>query len=122
VRTFRRRNVLTKIAGGNIALEVPIRRRDQTDIDWNRCSTADLVDLTLLERAEELGLNRKLELADLVEKERPAGSELEFAFLPSVRSSECSLLVTEQLAFHNAFRQCRAVDDDDRPGRPGTIN
>ena len=58
---------------------------------------AHALDLALLERAEELGLRRERQLADLVEEERSAVRALEPA-LPLRRSAgEVAALVTEQL-------------------------
>ncbi len=59
---------------------------------------ADALELPLLEDAEDLGLGRQGQLADLVEKDGAAGRALEPAGLLAVGSGESTALVAEKLA------------------------
>ena len=68
----------------------------------------------LLERREELGLERRGEQADLVEEQRAAMRELKEAGLGLARVGERALLVAEQLGFEQAFGDRGAVDVDER--------
>ena len=71
----------------------------------------------LLERGEELGLKRRGEQADLVEKEHAAMGELKQAGLGLARVREGALLVAEQLGLEQALRNGGTVDVDEGLGR-----
>jgi len=64
---------------------------------------------------EKFGLDGRRELADLVEKERAPGSELEAARLLPVRSGEGAPFMAEELRLDERFWQRRAVDGDAGP-------
>ena len=72
----------------------------------------------LLERAENLGLQRQRQIANLVEEERPAMRQLEPSRLARGGAGERPLLVAEQLRFEQVFRDRRAVDGDERAVGP----
>ena len=68
-----------------------------------------------LEHAQQLGLDRERQLADLVEEHRAAVRALEQARLGRDRAGERALLVAEQLALDQRLRpERRAVDRDER--------
>src|SRR5205814_333850 len=75
---------------------------------------ADALDLAALERAQQLRLQLGIELADLVEKQRPARCRLERAAPRRHRAGEGAALVPEQLALQQLRRNCAAVDHDER--------
>src|SRR5499433_21833 len=101
-------------------VEILVRRGDQPDVHrlWPRA--AEPAHLALLECGQELALGGRRQQADLVEKERAAGGQLEEARLgpPGVR--ERSALVAEQLRLDQVLRDGRAVDVDERRLRPRT--
>jgi hypothetical protein len=57
--------------------ELAVRRGDEADVDRHLALGADRPDLALLNRAQELGLERQRHLADLVEKQRSTARLLE---------------------------------------------
>ncbi len=59
---------------------------------------ADALERTVLEDTEELRLQRRVEVTDLVEEKRPGRGELEAALAPAARAGERALLVAEELA------------------------
>ena len=69
------------------------------------------------EHAQELGLQRRVEIADLVEEERAAAGRLEAARAARGRAGERALLVAEELALDQRRRQRREVDGDERLAR-----
>ncbi len=77
-------------------------------------AAADALDHALLQEAQQLGLQRQRHVADLVEKQRAAVGELELAGRLPHRAGEGALLVAEQLALEQRFRDGRAVDRDER--------
>ena len=64
---------------------------------WMVRVPAEPLDLALLERAQQLGLEIDPQAADLVEEERAAVGQLELAGLARVGAGEGALLVAEQL-------------------------
>src|SRR5437660_294922 len=71
---------------------------------------ADAVGLAVLQRLEQLGLERHRHLADLVEEEGAAVGQLELARLGARRAGEGAALVAEQLALEQLAGQRGAVD------------
>src|SRR4029434_4268218 len=75
--------------------------------------------LAVLEHAQELPLQRKTHVPDLVEKERPSARLLEQAALGGVRARERAAHVAEQLALEQTLGQRGAVDRQERRGGAG---
>src|SRR4051794_35921692 len=63
--------------GRDHLFEVPMRRRDDARLGALRPLGADGIVLSLLENAQELGLELGAGVADLVEKDRAAAREVE---------------------------------------------
>jgi len=74
-----------------------------------------LVGLLFLQNPQQLHLNRRRHVADLVQKYGSRVRLLELARLGHLRARERALLVAEELAFHQVLREGRAVDLDQRP-------
>ena len=73
--------ILAERAGLDRGLEVAVGRRDQPEVDAYRPRAADALELALLQRAQQLRLQRERQLADLVEEQRAAVGQLQLAFL-----------------------------------------
>src|SRR5262249_28447991 len=58
-------------------VEVAVGGGDDADVDPERLAAADRLELLLLKHAQELDLRLERQLADLIEKERPAVRQLE---------------------------------------------
>ena len=115
VEIFAERAVLDR------ALEVDVGRRDQPERGADRPSAADALDLALLDRAQQLGLQVELQIADLVEEQRAAVGQLELADALLQRAGERALLVAEQRALDQLARNRRHVDGDERAPRDAPI-
>ena len=74
----------------------------------------DTRQLASFEHAQQLGLHRCRQLADFVEEQGAAPHCLERAFAQLAGARECAALVAEQLAFHQAFGQCGAIERQER--------
>src|SRR5262249_12759087 len=85
---------------------------------------ADAADRPLLQGAQELGLKRGRELADLVEEAGAAGRGLEQAAARRERAGERAALVAEQLRLEQRLGQRGVVDDHEGPRGPraGAVN
>ena len=76
---------------------------------------ADRNHLALLQHAQQLHLERRRHLADLVEEEGAAAGRREEPLLVPHGAGERSLHVAEELAFEQRLRQRAAVDREERP-------
>ena len=79
-------------------LEIDVGGGDESEIRLDRMRAADALDLFLLDRAQQLGLQLVAQIADLVEEQRAAGGQLELAELLPDRAGERALLVSEERA------------------------
>src|SRR5713101_6740049 len=104
--------ILAELATPHGVGEVPVGGDDEAKVGLERRGAADALELALLEDTEKFGLDGGRELADLVEKERAPGSELEAARLLPVRSGEGTPFVAEEFRLDERFWQRRAVDGD----------
>ena len=91
--------VFAKLALLHHCAQVAIGRRDQPQIHFEYVRGADRLDFTILDRAQQFGLQVQGQLADLVEKQRPAISGTEIAERIFARVGIGALDVTEQLGF-----------------------
>ena len=69
--------VFAERARGNGILEVLVGRRDQPHVDLDRLDAAEPLELMFLEDPQQLHLDPEIDVADLVEEERPAVRALE---------------------------------------------
>ncbi len=89
--------------------EVHVGRGDDPDVHGDGAGAAEALDLALLQRAQELGLEVDAQAAHLVEEQRAAVGQLELAGLARVGAGEGALLVAEQLRLEQGV-------GDRRPG------
>src|SRR5262249_14901988 len=99
-------------------LEVAVGGGDHARIDGDDLGRADGADLSALERSQELDLETRRHLADLVEKQRPAVRLLEEPLLVRARARERTLDVPEDLRLEQRLWQGPAVDSDEASPRP----
>jgi hypothetical protein len=96
-------------------LEIDVRVADQAEVHANEPIAANRAVLALLQDTQQLRLQVRRHLADLVEEQRPAFGHLEEAHLVRGGAGERALAVAEQLALDELGRDRRAVDLDERP-------
>src|SRR5581483_2643022 len=106
--------VLAKPSGRDLLLEIAVGGGDDAHVGAPRLVLAEALELLLLEKAQQLGLQRRRQLADLVEEQRAALGRLDAPRLIAHRAGERALGVAEQLARQQLGRQRRAVDDHER--------
>src|SRR5690606_36112017 len=97
--------VAAKRAPPDLLLEVAVGRGYDADVDADRLGRTDGYDLALLQRAQELDLQRRRHLGDLVEEERTPACRDEQPVLVAHRPGEAALDVTEQLGLEQVLRQ-----------------
>ena len=104
-----------------LGLQILVGRGDDAGVDAEHLAAPDALELTLLQKAEELDLQRRAHLADLVEEERAAVRQLELALSLRVRAGVGAALVAEQLGLEQGVRDRAAVDRHERPVAPRAV-
>ena len=97
---------------GHHAEQVAVRRRDQPDVDLARRVAAHADDLPALDGRQQLRLQVRREVADLVQEERSAVRDLELPGAVGPRVGEGPLDVAEELALEECFGYGAHVDRD----------
>jgi len=107
--------VLSELAGRHGLLQVLVGGRDDSDVHLDRGVAPDPRELPVLQDVEELGLERRVEIADLVEEDGAVVGRLELADLELMGAGEGPALVAEQLRLQQLARDRRAVDLHEGP-------
>ena len=89
-------------------LQVAVGRGDQPHVGLDCLVASDPLERLLLQQAQDLGLQARRHVADLVEEERAAVALLELADAAAVGAGEGALLVPEQLALQQGLGDGRA--------------
>ncbi len=110
--------VLAKSSPGDQRAQIPVGGRDDPDVHPEAVGAADSLDLVLLEHPEQLGLDARGDLADLVEEARPGVRRLEQTALVDHGAGERALHMAEELGFEHAFGQRAAIDRHEWTLRP----
>ena len=71
--------ILAEPAGRDQILQVLVRRADDAHVDRDLLAPADALDHPLLQEPQQLRLERRRQVADLVEEQRPAVGHLDLA-------------------------------------------
>ena len=99
--------ILAELAAQHHRFEVAVGGGDDADVDVDRFVAAKLGELRVLQHVQQLGLERRLHLADLVEEDRAGVGLLELADARRRGAGERAFLVPEQLAFEQLGRGAR---------------
>src|SRR5258706_7726203 len=94
-------------------IECKVRCGMQTRVCPKRARASQPLELPLLQHTEQFGLQFERNFSYFVQKNRAAISHLESPNPLRDRSRERAFLVSEQLAFEQACRNCRAVELDE---------
>ncbi len=105
--------VLTKLAGRDLGLQITGGRCDDAHIDANLGTTADPFECLVLQRTHDLALGFHRHIADLVEQKRTVVRLLEQAEFAALVSLRAASLNTEELDLHPFRLHRRTVDDDE---------
>ena len=106
--------VLAEAAGLHLDLEVAVGGGEDADVDRLGAGVADAHHHLLLQRAQDLDLQRQRHLADLVEEQGAAVGRLEAARLVADGAGEGAAHVAEQLRLEQVLGDGAAVDGDER--------
>ena len=96
--------ILAELPVGDGRLEIAVGRGDDPHVDLDVLPAAEPRELAVLEHLQQLRLQRRAHLADLVEEHRPVVGELELAGLVLDGAGESAALEPEQLRFEQLGR------------------
>ncbi len=113
--------VLAEAALAHHRLEIAVGGGEHPHIDAEGLLAAHALDRALLERAQQLRLQLRRHVADLVEEEGAAVGQLELAELALLGVGEGAPLVTEELGFEQRPRNGRRRHRDERPPRAPAV-
>src|SRR5581483_7650768 len=99
-------------------LQVLLRRAHEADIDFDRFIAPDALELPLLQDPQQLHLDDRRDLADLIEEERALMRELEPAAPLLHGAGERAFFMTEKLSLKQRLWQSRTADLDERVVAP----
>ncbi len=78
-------------------------------------SSSNTLELLLLQDSQQLGLHRRSQLTNLIEKQGSVIGCFELPLPHPDGAGVCALLVSEEFAFEQRLRDCSAVDGDEGP-------
>src|SRR5262245_66648128 len=104
----------SKLANPHQVFQRPVRRGDESDVDRAITHSADTPDRSVLEELQEFELNRRFNVADLVEEESATVRGFHKPNLPLLCIREGTPLMSEQFGFQQLHRQGAATEFDER--------
>src|SRR2546421_6187897 len=106
--------VLAEAPGGDLLLQVRVRRREQSHVRAPRLRRADALELSGLKDAQEFRLEVDGHVRYLVEEERSAVGQLEATDAVGLRVGERASDVAKQLRLESPFGERARVDSHHR--------
>ena len=104
--TFSRKNRSSRNwPAATALLEIPVGGGDDAHVDVDVVLAAEPRELAVLQHLQQLGLQRRAHVADLVEEQRAVVGELELAGLVLDRAGEGAALEPEQLGLEQLGRE-----------------
>src|SRR5262249_23903602 len=114
--------VFPEAAFGNGALQVLVGGGEDSHVDAQGRLAADSGELAVLKDVEQLGLQRRMQVTDLVQEHGAVVRGLELADLELVRAREGAPFEAEELALEELARHRGAVDLHEGAGpAPGEV-
>src|SRR6516165_6100782 len=102
-------------------MEIAVRSSHHADVDLDVYGPANSLEGLLFEKSQQLSLEARHHLPDLIEKDGPAVGRLEESALLTIGTRERPALVAEKLTFHQCFRERRTRDVHERLGRAAAV-
>ncbi len=94
--------------------QVLVGGSDDAHVRFDGLSAAKPLKFAFLQHAQQFGLHHRLKLGNFVQEKRPAVGQLEAAFASGKSAGEGAAFVAEKLGFKKGYRDCSAVDGDER--------
>ena len=97
----------------HLLLQIAVSGHQQTEIQLNALGAGHPLDGLFLNELQQLGLNMRRQLSDLIQKQGTVVGQLDLTNLTGRgRAGKGSLFIAEQLGFNEVFMEHRAVDLD----------
>jgi hypothetical protein len=106
--------IFSEATGGDLTFEVAVGRCDQAHIHAPRALFADALELALLQHAQQFALQLERDLANFIQKQRPAVGQLKASGAVAHGAGERAFDVTEEFALEQFARDRSAIDLDER--------
>ena len=106
--------ILSKAPFPHPPVEIRVGRRQDADIDGSRLGGTNWAHLLAIEEAEQLDLEGRIEVTDLVEKKGPVVRGYRQTLPRTIRSCVGTLHRTEELGLEEVGRNRRNIDRDER--------
>ena len=103
------------------AREILVGRRNDANIDLDRCLATDAIELALGQHPQQTRLQRRRHVADFIEKQRAAIGLFETPDAARVGARERASLVAKQLRLEQVGRDRRSVQCDERLACPRAV-
>ena len=113
--------ILAELAAGDELVKRPIRCRDHAHVDGARSARSEDLVGAVLEHAQQFHLRGRIDLADLVEKDRAAVGDFEAALAILPRVGERAAHVAEHLALEQRRRNPAEVHFDERAAAAAAV-
>src|SRR5262245_55747164 len=97
------KQILTEIPAANRIGEIDVGGADEPRPELNLFIPSQATETPLLDHAQQLDLQRRRKVTDLVEEKRSSSGLLKISDAPFFSVGETSLLVTEHLALEQIF-------------------
>src|SRR5437870_1060622 len=107
-------DILAEPASTHLSLEGNVGGGDNPRRHSDRPLAAERLDLSFLQRAQELRLRGEGQVDDLVEEKGPPLGKLELPLLALMRPRERALLIAKELGLDQSVGYRAAVDGDER--------
>ena len=107
-------DILPEPASPHFPLEGDIRGGDDPREHLDRALAAEWLDLSLLQRAQELRLRGQGKVDDLIEEQGSPSGKLELPLLSLMGTRERALLIAKEFRLDQGVRYRAAVDGDKR--------
>src|SRR5262249_58510024 len=101
--------------------QIAVGGGNQAHVYFDRARSPQPFELALLQHTQQLDLNGRRDVADLVQEERAFVGQLELARLGHGGSGKRALLEAEELALKKIVGDGGAVDLDERPRSPPRV-
>src|SRR4029079_18248966 len=101
--------VFSKFIPLHFLRQLLIRRGDETRANFFHLHATDRPHLAFFQHAQQLGLKRQRQIADLIKKQGPAGPPLDETELVANCTGDCTAHMPEQFALNRAFGKGGAV-------------
>ncbi len=101
--------------------QILVRGSNDPDVCLDRLITSNPIEMTIRQYPEQPCLHIQRHVADLVQKQRTAFRLLETASPHDLRSCKGPFFMSEQLGFHQIFRNSGHIERNKRPGGTWTV-